>query len=88
MFNAEKQKHTKKQHKFDKILINFAGIVSIIYTIFLIVELYVSLGKINIIIWIVVDTFVCAVFLYEFFYLRKQPPVIDWWHSGLGSEAC
>lgn len=68
MINRDKIEHVLHEHRFDKFLIDFVTVVSILYMLVLIVESYVDPGSVNFGILVFVDTLICVVFLFEFFY--------------------
>ncbi|MFA6072558.1 MAG: ion channel [Candidatus Woesearchaeota archaeon] len=68
MDNSKRLEQLKSIHKFDERLMNIVTFISLIYMVFLIAELYFKPTITNIAFTILVDTAVCIVFLFEFFY--------------------
>lgn len=63
-----KSKHKIHHHNFDKYLENFVAIISIIYIILMIFELYIPRIESYLNLIIIIDTVICFIFLYEFFH--------------------
>lgn len=68
MDNSERLSHLKAVHKFDNHLINFIAILSIFYLFFMVFELYSEEFFSSVIILVYIDTFICVLFMFEFFY--------------------
>jgi peptidoglycan/LPS O-acetylase OafA/YrhL len=76
--NSKRLEQLKSIHKFDERLMNIVTFISVLYMIFLIVELYLTPKSTNIAFTILVDTTICMIFLFEFFYFlfkaKNEPP--------------
>jgi voltage-gated potassium channel len=68
MDNKERLSHLKFVHKFDNGLINFMAILSIFYLFFMVFELYKEEFSATVIGLVYVDTFICIIFMFDFFY--------------------
>ncbi|MBN1646085.1 ion transporter [Candidatus Woesearchaeota archaeon] len=68
MISHSKTKFTEKPHYSDKIIVSIVTFISIAYMILLIVELYIQPTISNVSWQVILDTSVCIIFLFEFFY--------------------
>ncbi|MGV8169516.1 MAG: potassium channel family protein [Candidatus Nanoarchaeia archaeon] len=68
MDNSERFSHLRFVHKFDNHFINFIAILSIFYLFFMVFELYSEEFFSTVIILVYIDTVICALFMFEFFY--------------------
>jgi len=74
MINRHKVKDVAWKHRFDTILIDLVTLVSLIYIVFLIADLYVADSVFGLHYWVYFDTFVSFLFLFEFsfFFLKAK----------------
>jgi hypothetical protein len=68
----DKLKYLRHVYTFDKKIINFVTLLSVIYFVFLIIELHLDVFSKMLGILIVIDTIMCLIFISEFLYLLER----------------